>query len=710
MQVAGKVRKALTRLAFPLTIIVAGWLAYSNTFHVPFLFDDIVRIVDEPAIRTVWPPWHAMHNSNRPLAHYTFALNYWWHQYDVVGYHVVNLCIHLSAALLLFGSVRRTLLQSVPRFHGHAAFIALACALIWVVHPLTTQAVTYIVQRLESLMALAFLATLYCFIRAHGSRFGWLWLAASVAACALGMGCKEVMATAPLVVLWYDRAFIASSWREIVRARWAYYLALAATWGVLAWSMLHYTADYTGGALLHVEGLTPWTYLLTQSTVILHYLRLVFWPDAQCAYYAWPIANSVSEVAVPLAVMVSLFLLTIWAVFRYPRCGFLAGCCFLILAPTSSVVPIKDVAFEHRMYLPLAAIVVLVLVSLHAVLRRLSGPTVRTKLLYLTCVLSLAAALGVTTFRRNRVYESDISLWTDTLDKSPRNVEVWIGLGGIFAKEKNVAEATRCFTSALAIEPDNAKANAAYAGLLIERGQYTQAKEHLEKALAKDPTDRDAVINMGHLLSLTGDYAEAQAYLEAGVQADPNDEELQTALVVNLSYLGLRDEALQRAEANLQRRPNSARAHTDLAAALITFDHKDAARRYCQKAIELDESLARAHATYAVALAPQHLAEATKHMARAVELEPGSAEFQLAMGNLLMTTQPSAAVRYYQAALEVSPDNIEALLRLAMALDAVGMPEKGLPYMERVTKLMPNFLEAQEMVKAMRYKVNASKP
>lgn len=709
MQIAGKARKAWVALAFPLTILVAGWLAYSNTFEVPFLFDDHVRIVDEPAIRTVWPPWQAMQNSNRPLAQYTFALNYWWDGYDVVGYHIVNLSIHLATALLLFGSIRRTLLQTDSRYREHAALIAFACALVWVVHPLTTQAVTYIVQRLESLMGLAYVATLYCFIRAQQSRFGWLWSLASIAACGLGMGCKEVMATAPLAVLWYDRAFVASSWRDIVRKRWGYYLALAATWGVLAWSMLHYTVDYTGGALLNVEGLTPWTYLLTQSTVILHYLRLAFWPDAQCAYYAWPIANSLSDVALPFAVMSGLWLLTVWAAYRYPRCGFLAGCFFLILAPTSSIIPIKDLAFEHRMYLPLMAIIVLVFVTLYAALRQLLTSSARTGICFVSCVLLLASGLGMATFQRNQVYQSDISLWTDTVHKSPRNVKVWVGLGGMLAKQDKLAEAARCFTAALAVEPDNAKANAVYAGLLLQQGQYAEAKQHLEKALAKDPQDRDAIVNMGHYLSTAGKYAEAQAYLEAGVKTFPDDEELQTALIVNLSYLGLGEEALQLSETNLKRRPNSARAHTDLAAVLLMHGRKEAAGRHCQQALALDESLARAHATYAIVLAEQDLSAAIKHMARALELEPASTEYQLAMGNLQMSRQPSAAVKYYQAALAASPDNIEALLRLAMAHDASGAPEQGLPYMERVTQLMPDFVEAREMVKAMRYKIGVGK-
>ena len=709
MQLASNAQRRMASIVPPLIVVAAGLLAYANTFEVPFLFDDLVRIVDEPAIRDAWPPWRAMHNSNRPLAHYTFALNYWMHGYDVAGYHVVNIVIHLSTALALFALVRRTCLRCAPSLRRDASIIAFAAALVWVVHPLNTQAVTYIVQRLESLMGLAYLLTPLCFVCAQDSRFKWRWYLASILACAFGMGCKEVMVTAPLAVLWYDRVFVASSWRALLRARWAYYAGLAASWGVLAWAMLHYTVDYTGGALLNVEGLTPWTYLLTQSTVILHYLKLAFWPDAQCVYYAWPIADSIYDVTLSFGMMSALAALTLWAIVWRPHLGFLIGIFFLILAPTSSIIPIKDVAFEHRMYLPLAAIVVLTMIAAHAVLIRLATAHTMARGLFVTCSLFIATALGAATYERNKVYESEVSVWTDTLNKSPRNVKVWVGLGGIFAKDKKFADAERCFTTALSIDPENVKANAAYAGLLIERGDYERAQQHLNAAFAKDPNDRDAIVNMGHLLSATGHAVEAQEYLEAAVKMFPENEELQTALIVNLCYLGQASEAVTQSQANLARRPNSANAHIDVAASLIMVGRHQEALQHCQRAIELDNTAARAYATYAMAIADQDLEAAIRSLAQACAIQPTSFEYQLALGNLQMSMQPSEAAKHYHAALALRPDDIEVLLRLGMAHDASGDPEKGLPYLERVTQLQPDLVEAQEMVRAIRRSIDSAR-
>ena len=158
MMILASIPRPVRAFAPLLAIIAAGVLVYSNTFRVPFLFDDAVRIVDNASIRTLWPPSVATANTPRPFAMYTLAVNYAIHGYDVWGYHALNLAIHVAAGLCLFGFVRRTLLRVGGTLAEHATGVALAVALIWLVHPLQTEAVTYIVQRLESLMGLCYLA------------------------------------------------------------------------------------------------------------------------------------------------------------------------------------------------------------------------------------------------------------------------------------------------------------------------------------------------------------------------------------------------------------------------------------------------------------------------------------------------------------------------------------------------------------------------
>jgi len=223
---------ALAGWLLPLLLIGAGVAAYHNSFGGLFFLDDKLRILNNPEIRQLWPPWTVMAHSSRPLVQLSLAINYALGALDVWGYHAFNLGVHLLAGLTLFGVVRRMLESSRlrPRYGRAAPWLAGSVAVVWTVHPLQTESVTYIIQRAESLMGLFLLLTLYCGIRGACSPHPRVWYLAAIVACGLGMGCKEVMVAAPLVMLLYDRVFLAGSFTEILRRRWMFCIGLAATW------------------------------------------------------------------------------------------------------------------------------------------------------------------------------------------------------------------------------------------------------------------------------------------------------------------------------------------------------------------------------------------------------------------------------------------------------------------------------------------------
>ncbi|HEX3728548.1 MAG TPA: hypothetical protein VHV47_02000, partial [Opitutaceae bacterium] len=214
-----------TAPASALLLVLLAIAAYAGSLGGKFLYDDVPGIVDNPSIRSLRtaliPPAGGLPESGRPLLNLSFALNYAAGGLNPWGYHAVNALIHGLAGAVLFGLVLGT-------WRGaHAVKFAGMIALLWVVHPLQTESVAYVSQRAEALMGLFYLLTLYCFIR------GWRGL--SCLACLCGMACKETMVTAPLLVLLYDRAFVGGSFREAMKRRGRYYLALAATWIPLAW-------------------------------------------------------------------------------------------------------------------------------------------------------------------------------------------------------------------------------------------------------------------------------------------------------------------------------------------------------------------------------------------------------------------------------------------------------------------------------------------
>ena len=432
-------------------LVAAGILIYANSFSAPFVFDGRDQIEQNLAIRTLWPLWAPTRDTMRPVGWWSFAINYAIGGTNVWGYHATNLAIHLAAALTLFGIVRRSLSgeRLASRFGPKAWGLALVVALLWLVHPLQTQSVTYIYQRFESLMGLFFLLTLYSFIRAQDCSRQTTWYVAAVACCLLAVTTKEVAAVLPLLVLWYDRAFVAASWRDIYQRRWRLYAGLSGTWMVLAMIVYRQSDKFPNAGLLVVEGLTPLQYAASQPGVIAHYLRLSLWPTGLCLDYAWPVAATAAKIVPPLALVATLLALTAWSMFRWPAWSFLGAWFFLILAPTSSIVPIADLAFEHRMYLPLAAVITGGVIGGHLIIEWLLAgrwPTATWRplvsaLIGYGLVLMISMTLGSLTIKRNLDYRSAAAIWGDCVLKSPNNARAHNNLGIALADHGQVKEA-----------------------------------------------------------------------------------------------------------------------------------------------------------------------------------------------------------------------------------------------------------------------------
>lgn len=505
-----------------LLIVAATVAAYSNSFHGPFVFDDIGSIQDNASIRRLWA-WDVLtapEAARRPVANLSFALNYALGRLDVRGYHATNLLIHLLAALLLFGIVRRTL-RLPPlrdRFETAADALAAAVALIWAVHPLQTGAVTYLVQRMESLMGLFYLLTLYGAIRGATSARPRRWYAAAVAACAVGAGAKEVMVTAPVVVLLYDRAFLAGSFLGALRRRWALYAGLAATWGILGLLLLKQGMAGTTGAGFGLQGVTPWEYARSQPGVILHYLRLCFWPHPLCLDYGWPVATAVEDIAPPALAVGLLLAAVLWAMRRAPRWGFLGAAFFLILAPTSSVMPIFDLCFEHRMYLPLAAVVAAGVVGAWA----WAGPRLRGRGAVAACAAALVgSALAATTFARNADYRSDLSIWQDVIEKRPANPRGYNGRGLAHYERKRYAQAIEDFDRAIALKPDYASACNSRALACERLGRYAEAVRDADRAIERMPALAAAYNTRAMARAGQRDYARAIGDYDRAIELQP---------------------------------------------------------------------------------------------------------------------------------------------------------------------------------------------
>jgi len=560
-------------------LAAAALLAWSNTFQSPFVFDDNEAIVTNYRLQHFWPPWRSawaprgITLSGRPVAAFTFALNHAAHGLSLPGYHAVNLLIHALSALALFGVVRRTLrLESMrERFEPAVTPIALVCALLWLLHPLQTESVTYIVQRVESLTGLFYLLTLYCAIRGFSSSTPG-WAAASVAACALGMGTKEVAVTAPVIVLVYDRIFVSGTFAKALRARPRFYGALAATWVVeLALLAVGGSHDKTVG--FGLPGMSSTTYVRYQIQAVLHYLVLAFRPYPLILDYGRPMPPTWLEIVPSALLLASLLTAALWAFLRRLPSGFLGVWFFLILAPTSSVVPIVAPISEHRMYLPLAGVVtgvtVFVFLSARRVVRWVWSGRAPAAASIAGAVIALVAAglLGGLTYSRNEDYRTELLLWTDNVTKLPGNERAWASKGNSLNALGRYAEAIACFDNTLKINSRYAPAWSNKSYSLNSLGRYQEALGCCDRAIEINPRIAEAWNNKGKTLNDLRRYQEALACCDEALQLDPLSAEAWVNKGVSLYGLGRYPEAIPCYEKAVEIHPRYAVAWRNKAAA-----------------------------------------------------------------------------------------------------------------------------------------------
>ena len=540
------------------TVGVVG-LAYWPSMHAPFLFDDVLEIESNRALRVLWPPHVAMFQGgklpHRPLAYYTFALNRLY-GLDTFGFHAVNLGLHLVNGVLvgwLAAAASRRLCPQEER--TETGWLGWAIATLWLLHPLCTQPVAYVYQRMELLGATAILTTLACFERslqrpAHARG----WQAGAVVACAIGMGCKEITVVAPVIVLIYDiltgeksRSLAAAGFRR----RLPMYAGLAATWGVLALVLWHERGRY---AEFRAGQTDAWGYLVNQPAVILHYLALAVWPHPLCFDYGWPESRDPIRLMPAIAVVGGGVLATVCLACRRTSIAFLPLAFLVLLAPTSSIQPVSDLCVEHRMYLPLAAIIAFVVVSGWTLSRRAArSHPVRWRHFGLGAVALLVVVCAATTHARLHAYRTRLDLWRDTAAKRPDNPRAWLCIGRIFLDEGNAESAGIFFARALqlrpdyvdalfqmgnavrgrspeaalewyrrtlALRPDHVDAHNNVAALLGIRGDPAAA-EHLRIALAIDPVNVEAHSNFGNIMLASGRLAEARDWFAKAFALDP---------------------------------------------------------------------------------------------------------------------------------------------------------------------------------------------
>ncbi|HVU34152.1 MAG TPA: tetratricopeptide repeat protein [Opitutaceae bacterium] len=672
-----------------LLLVIAVGLTYADSLSGPFLYDDKGSIEFNPAIRHLFPrrdilslPDGAATVSGRPVLNLSFALNYAIGGLDVRGYHLANILIHLAAALALFGLIRRTLrLPAMPeRYRRIALPAAWGAAAIWALHPLQTEAVTYIVQRAESLMSLFYVLTLYCFVRSVGASRPRGWMCASWLACLAGMATKENMASVPVMLLFYDRAFVAGSFAEAWRRRSRFYLALASTWLLLGGLLLSTGGD-RGGSVGFDVGVSWAGYLLTQFPALVRYAILSFWPHPLVFEYG-PVPLPIPTIlAAEIVIVVSFLAGTAYALWKHPKVGWLGVVMLAILAPTSLVPGTTQYIVEHRMYLPLASVFALLVPAMAAVNRRAT----------ILASAAAAAALGLTTAARNRVYRDEVTLWGDVVSKSPENVIARSSYGAALANANRRTEAIVEDRVALRLDPDYPP-NLSNLGIaLTEMGRPNDGLPYLKRAITLHSREAQAQLNYGVTLDLLGRPAEALPHYAIAIRVNPLMPEAQNDYGDSLCRAGRLAEGLPHLQEAIRMSPRYRDAYFNYAAALVRLGRMQEAQAQWKIGIDLRPDDATAYVSWANFLARQgHRSDAYPAYEAALRLAPDSASAHYSFATTLAADgRYDEAVRQFELALQLQPDYAEAENNLANTLIAMNRVADAIPHYKAALRLRP---------------------
>jgi tetratricopeptide (TPR) repeat protein len=716
-------------------LALAIGVLYGPALTAPFIFDDLDAIITNRSITSLWPlvgtrdhpgplnPEEALPTAGRPLVNLTFALNYYLGELNPVGYHAGNVLIHFASALLLWAIVRRTLRLPyfAGRFDASAGWLALAAALLWALHPLQTEAVIYATQRTELMMAFVYLATLYCSLRywsqlplppGEGRGEGALerqnfrrrvWLTLAVCACAAGMASKEVMVSAPLIVLLFERTFIAGSVANALRRSWPLYLGLAATLVLLLALNINAPRRHSAGF-----GLGPpvWNWWLTQSQALVMYFKLVVWPSPLLIYYQWPYLATIGAAWMYLAPILVLGIATLILLWRNRPLGFLGTWVFAILAPTT-IVPIPtEMAAERRMYLPLAAIAVLfVLASFSGVRlimtrqtagRQNSDPKSSPILVGLIPALLVAITFVLLSANRLEAYSDEITLWQQVLRHQPSNSLAHYNLGMLLNHAGREEESFAELQAAIQAKPDFPNALSAFGFALTHRGQFNEALDVLHAALAIEPGHVAALNNLGLTLTEMGRAPEAIEPLEHALKLNPDFVEARINLSRALTNMGRQAQAIEMLRSALALNPDDPTALNYLGTALAVEGRLQEAIESLERAVTLRPDFVAARNTLAIALYRSgDVRRAIHHFRRNAEFNPNDVSAYCNLGNVYLEQGDIAqAVAHYTQAVQLQPNFADAQFKLGVALNRADRAPDAIGHLRAALKFNPQILPA----------------
>jgi tetratricopeptide (TPR) repeat protein len=697
----------LVLLAVPVIFI------YADTLTSPFIFDDRNNIEENPHIRisriTLKDLATAAFDSpsyQRPVAYISFALNYYLHGYNVVGFRLVNLIIHIISGILLYFFIRTTFrtpaLQSCDR---HAKWISFFAAAIWIVHPLQTQSISYIVQRMNSLAAmfyiLSFLLYVHFRMNPQTRSKGWL-LSGCILAGILALGSKENAATLPFFIILYEWYFfenLSLSWLKDHIAGLAGFLLLLA---IIV--LIYLGVDPLDKILGTYENrnFTPIQRILTEFRVVIFYISLFLWPHPSRLNldHDFALSYSLTDPITTLFSMLAIAVLMVLAVMTARNQRLISFCILWFLGNLvieSSIFGL-EIIFEHRLYLPTMMCSLIIVLFVY----RWAKPIwMKTMIL---CTLAIVGS--VWTYERNQVWRDRITIWQDCVKKSPQKARPYNNLGVALTDLGNYDEAIEQYQKALQIKPNYPNALANLGLTLAKQGKVQEGIVQFFKALELKPKDYKTLSNLGVALITQNRYKEAISYLSEALEISPHYAEAHNNLGVALQRQGRVQEAVDRFLFALQLDPEYAEAHNNLGVALADQGQYQEAIVQFSAALEINPGYlkARQNKDYealsnlgVVLLRQKRYEEAIKYLSEALEINPQIAKAHNNLGIALQRQDRfQEAIDHFSTALQLDPKYAEAHNNLGVTFAIQGRHEEAIAQFSAALEINPGYAKARQ--------------
>jgi protein O-mannosyl-transferase len=603
-------KKNEIRLLMLLMLIVVS--IYSNTLHVPFLFDDGDNILSSSHIRmkelsldNLLATAKKGHLKNRPVANISFALNYYWNGDHVPGYHLVNILVHVISGIFLYLFIRIT-----GRVYPHPAFahraIPFFAAAIWLVHPVQTQSVTYIVQRMNSMAAMFYMTAMFFYAKARllmlerqdYRKFGelnrisvkcnysvqvYLCFFGSLIAGILAFGTKEIAATLPLFLFLYEWFFFQDmriSWLKQNFFRFSGILVIAL---LVALLYLGENPFAKIGSMYGRRDFTMIQRLLTEFRVVIFYIGLLLFPHPSRLNleHDFSLSRSLTD---PISTLICLGIIILCLIFslvmskKHRLLSFCVLWYFGNLMIESSVIGL-EIIFEHRLYLPSMMICLLLVVLCY----RYIGVN-RFTTVFLCLVVMV---FSIWTYTRNKTWNNEITLLTDCVAKSPNKFRPHYNLGIALAEAGRSEEAVNQYRIALRIDPGRASLHTNLGLELFLQGKRDQAIDHYREALRLQPDFVYAHVNLGAALLADGKTDQAMIHCREAIRIKPDSAQAYNC-IGNIYYTKAdMTEAIASYSRALQIDKSYAEAANNLGVALIQIGRSEQAIFVLQTALKI---------------------------------------------------------------------------------------------------------------------------